>query len=283
MNTVCVAGGSGFIGHNLVQRLRTEGFTVILLSRQDFQTRAVPEKIKNCSILINLTGESIAGLWTKGKKKRIYESRVITSRRLVEAVNLAGADIKLMIQVSGVSLYDNQNIHGDDSIRYNNGFLKKVILDWEGELNNLRISDVRVVILRLGIVLDKSGGMLKQILYPFRMGFGVGIRSEDYFPFVHLEDLMNVFMFCIKNQNSKGIFNVVAPVPVTIRSFFVKLARCKSQKIIIWFGNRSIRILMGESGSLLTSGQRVIPAKLQNDGFVFKYDNIEDALNRACN
>jgi hypothetical protein len=182
-----------------------------------------------------------------------------------------------------VGVYDRQHIHSEDSIQYDGGFLSEVIHDWEGELANIGRSDLRTVVLRLGIVLDKKGGLLKQLVYPFKLGVGFGVKSEEYLPFVQLDDLMDVFMFCIKNQKVNGVVNVSAPVLTKISEFFRGVFKVKKGNVMIWFNICVIRLLMGESGGLLTSGQRVIPAKLQNHGFVFRYDNIKDALIRACN
>jgi len=283
MRSVCIAGASGFIGRNLVHRLSIEGFNVSIISREDLQKDNASVKIRNCSIIVNLAGESISGLWTKRKRREIYDSRILTTRKLVDAINFFGQEVKLLIQVSGVGLYDRQHIHSEESTLYDEGFLSKVIHDWEGELANIRKSNLRTVVLRLGIVLDKSGGLLKQIMYTFRLGMGFGVRSEEFLPFVQLEDLMNAFMFCIENQKVNGIVNVTAPVLVKIDKFFKTVFKVKSIKMVIWFNKSFIRLLMGESGSLLTNGQQVIPVKLQNLGFVFSYDNIKDALNRACN
>ena len=283
MKSVCISGASGFIGRNLVQRLLYEGFTVTLISREDFKKGTLGDKIKQSSIVINLSGESIAGFWTKRKRKRIYDSRIQTAKELVEAINQEGLNVKLLIQVSAVGIYDNHHIHTEDSKYYDEGFLSMVIRDWEDELTNLRNYNLRVVILRLGVVLDKSGGILQKMMYTLKMGIGIGVRSEEYFPFVQLDDLMNVFLFCIKTKKIFGVVNVSAPFFSKISQFFSVLVRIEKVRCMIWFNKRLIGILLGKSGSLLTNGQRVVPEKLENEGFVFRYDNIEVALNRACN
>jgi uncharacterized protein len=283
MRSVCIAGASGFIGKNLVHRLKNEGYNISFVTRADFQNGDIHTKIKNSSILINLVGESIAGIWTIRKKKRIYESRVLTTRKLVQAINEAGDKVRLLIQVSGVGIYDDQNIHTEESKLYEKGFLGRVILDWEGELTNIRNRDLRVVILRMGIVLDKNGGFLKHVLYPLKVGIGFGVRSDKYFPFIHLEDLLNIFIFSIKKESLKGVVNVAAPSLTKISNFFKEVVRIENKRVILWFNSGFIRFIMGESGSLLTSGQQVIPQKLKEEGFVFRFENIKDALNRACN
>jgi uncharacterized protein (TIGR01777 family) len=283
MVSVCIAGSTGFIGNNLVQRLQQEGYNVSGIARGDYENGVVLDKIRNSSIVINLAGESIAGFWTRKKKLKIYNSRVLTTRKLVSAINLAGDAVKLVIQVSGVGIYDNLQIHSEESKDFDKGFLSQVINDWEGELSGLKNDGLRVVVLRLGIVLDKEGGILKQMLLPLKSGVGFGIRSEEYFPFVHLDDLMNVFIFCIKNPAIEGVVNVVAPALTKINHFFKSLMKAKNIRIVLWFNTGVIRLLLGESGRLLTCGQNVIPEKLLKDGFIFRYNNIEDALRRACN
>ncbi len=181
MRTVCIAGASGFIGHNLVQRLLSEGYAVSVISREDFKKGNVIGKIGDCSIVINLIGESIAGFWTRRKRNRIYDSRIRTANILVEAINQAGNDVKLLIQVSGVGIYDHQHIHEEDSKNYNDDFLSEVIKDWEGELTKIRKDNLRVIILRLGIVLDKHGGILKQLMYILRWGLELVLRVRSIF------------------------------------------------------------------------------------------------------
>jgi uncharacterized protein (TIGR01777 family) len=283
MRSVCIAGASGFIGSNLIRRLRVEGFQVTGISREDFDNGNVVEIVGKSSIVINLVGESIAGVWTKRKKQRIYNSRVVTSGKLVSAINQAGGKVKLIIQVSGVGIYDNENVHTEESIQLDSGFLSHVIRDWEGELSRLSQPGIRIVLLRMGVVLDREGGLLKQLLIPLSFGPGFGVKSEDYFPYINLDDLLNAFIFCIDNEEISGIVNVVAPGLTKINHFFRVLMKVKNKRRIIWFNNRTVSLLAGESGSLFLTGQRVIPEKLRKAGFIFKYDNIEDALIRACN
>jgi uncharacterized protein (TIGR01777 family) len=283
MRCVSIAGANGFIGYHLVQRLKAEGFKICSVSRADFRDGTVGRKIENSTIVINLVGESIIGLWSKRKRKRIYESRVLTTRKLVEAINRDGKEVELLIQVSGVAIYDNRHMHTEESMHYDEGFLSRVIHDWEGELDNLKNKNIRIVVLRLGIVLDKEGGMLKKLLIPLKLGFGFGVRSDDYFPFVQLEDLLNIFIFSINQPNLSGVVNVSAPVLTNINLFFREILKVSHGRFLIWVNKGLIRLLMGESGGLLTDGQQVIPAKLLKEGFIFRYDNIEDALKRACN
>jgi uncharacterized protein len=283
MRSVCIAGGNGFIGRNLAHHLKNEGYSIIFITRGDFENEELQDKVRNSSIIINLVGESIAGFWTKKKRNRIYESRVLSSRKLVRAVNEAGNEVRLFLQVSGVAIYDDQNMHTEESNLHDTGFLSQVIRDWEGELDNIARNDLRIVILRMGIVLDKSGGFLKQILFPLKVGIGFGVRSNEFFPFILLEDLMNVFIFCIRKESINGIVNVTAPALTKINHFFHQVVRINNGRIILWFNTAFIRFVMGESGSLLTKGQQVIPQKLKDEGFLFNGDNIENALNRACN
>lgn len=283
MISVAIAGANGFIGKNLAYRLQNEGYNVSYIGRKDFQENNVGDKLKNCQVIVNLVGESIAGIWSRNKKKNIYESRVLTTRKLVESVNKGGEHVKLLIQVSGVGVYDDQHIHTEDSKYFDQSFLARVIIDWEGELAGITDGSLRVVILRLGIVLDKNGGILKTLLFPLKSGIAFGIKSEEYLPFIQLADLMNIFIFCIKNIKITGVVNVVSPSLTKINRFYRVLAKVKSRRIILWFGPRFLRLVMGESADLLTRGQRVLPEKLEKEGFKFGYVDIEDVLNKACN
>jgi uncharacterized protein len=283
MNSICIAGASGFLGRNLVDRLIREKYPVSFITRNDFENRSLEAKLANCSIVINLVGEPIDGRWTVKKKAKIYDSRVLTTRKLVEAMNSPGMNVSLLIQVSGVARYDHVNIHTEESKFFDDGFLSGVIKDWEGELSGLRSERIRIVILRLGIVLDKSGGALKQMMLPFRAGFGFGVKSEEYFPFIEIDDLIGIFLFCMGRTEIKGVINAVTPVLTKINQFFSELASVKNCRFILWLGSGLIVRILGESGSLLTQGQQVIPDKLVRYGFVFRYGNIRDALVRACN
>jgi uncharacterized protein len=283
METVGIAGASGFIGYNLRKRLEKEGYQVKTISRTDFLKGNLDIIVKECSIMINLAGESIAGLWTEKKKRKIYDSRILPTRKLIESISRSGNQVKLFIQISGVGIYDRHGVHTEESNKFEDGFLSRVIKDWEGETTNLGRSEIRVVIMRLGIVLDKRGGFLKQMLFPLKWAPGFGVQSEDYFPYVELEDLLNAFLFCIHSREIKGIVNVVAPGLTKINHFFSVLMEISGKKKILWFGRWLIKLVAGESSGLLLTGQNVKPAKLINHGFVFRYDNIEDALIKACN
>jgi len=281
--SVCIAGASGFIGHHLSQRLQKEGYRVSSISRRDFSEGGIPAKMADCEIVVNLVGETIAGFWTKGKRKKIYESRIFTTRKLVEAINVTGNTVKLLVQVSGVGVYDGKHVHEENSDQFDNGFLSQVILDWEGELDKIRTAGLRIVVLRLGVVLDGSGALLKKIMTPFKWGVGFGIKSDYFFPFIHLHDLMDIFLFVFNKPGVKGIVNGVVPVIPTIIEFYREMATAFNSRFIIWLRRSFIMLVMGDSGSLLCKGQKVVPSKLLGEGFVFKYKNIEDALNSACN
>jgi uncharacterized protein len=283
MRTVGIAGGGGFIGYNLRQRLEKEGYHVKTISRTDFLEGNLDKIVRECAIVINLAGESITGLWTEKKKRRIYDSRIQSTRKLIESIDRSGNQVKLLIQISGVGIYDRYDVHTEESNIFDNGFLSRVIKDWEGETCNLGREDIRVVIMRLGIVLDKRGGFLKQMMFLLKWAPGFGVQSGDYFPYIVLEDLLNAFLFCIHTREIKGTVNVVAPGLTKIDHFFRVLMEINGKKRILWLKGWLIKLLAGESSGLLLTGQNVKPAKLIDHGFIFRYDNIEDALIKACN
>ncbi len=243
--SVCIAGASGFLGRNLMQRLQYNGFNVEVITREDFNKDNLDRIVMKCSIVINLVGESIAGIWTKRKKKAIYNSRVIPSRKLVDAINRSGNEVKLIIQVSGVGIYDGRNEHKETSELYDAGFLSRVITAWEAELTSIRKPGIRVIILRIGVVLDQGGGLLKQMSLPLKWGPGFGVMSEDYFPYVQLDDLMDAFLFCIDKAEISGIVNVVAPGLTKINHFFRVLMKIKKKRRILWIKRRCVSLVAG--------------------------------------
>jgi uncharacterized protein len=278
IKNVCIAGASGFIGRHIMNRLLGGPYQVKTLSRDDFAENRVAEKLAGSHIVVNLTGESIAGIWTKGRRRRIYDSRVYTLRKIVRAINEMGSSVNLLIQVSAVGIYDHEHVHGEDSMYFDRGFLSRVIEDWEGELKGIEGSNVRVVILRLGIVLDPEGGLLKSILKAFRLRLGFGIRSSDYFPFIHIHDLEKVMLKIIEDERVSGVVNVVSPSEVQIEEFYKTVNVLKNTALCIWIPLFLLQFIMGESASLLIHGQHVIPKKLLDSDFKFNFPDLAQAL-----
>jgi uncharacterized protein (TIGR01777 family) len=275
---ISITGGTGFIGRKLVDFLKGYGHNISLISREDFKDESIKSKLLGQEIIINLAGETITGRWTKRKKKKIYDSRIKTTKALVESININNSNIRLIISISAVGVYDDINIHDENSVDYANNFLAKLIKDWEDQLKGIVNKEIRIVILRLGIVLAKDGGLIEKVLLPFKMGIGIIIQSNNGFPFIHINDLLRVFQYIIENKKISGIVNAVAPGQTNITSFFNELNRIKKTVLKVKINEQIVRLLLGESAITIIEGQIVLPSKLEKSGFHFNFKDINSTL-----
>lgn len=280
---ICICGASGFIGKSLLLKFKNSGCHVTTITRNDFRRNQVREKLEDQEILINLAGESINRRWTGRIKRAIYESRILTTKRLVDAVNTQEIPLRLFINISAVGIYDSVHEHREDSVHLSDSFLRTVVQDWEEQLNNVRSSITRIVILRLGVVIGQEGGMLLKIKRPYSWGIGFDFIMEKSFPVIHLKDLMRIFDFIIDRKDISGVVNAVEPFMTDIKDFFQGLNRRKRPFVVFPVYENLLKIMMGESAVLITEGQKVIPEILIRSGFIFEYNNMEKVLDEVCN
>ena len=273
-----ISGATGFIGKSLVNSFRSTGHQVTVISRQDFNLGRLKEKLENLEVIINLAGESIEGRWTVRKKKRIYNSRIQSAKMLVEAVNLYDIRLKAFVNISAVGIYDDQQLHREDSTAFSRNFLTKVLKDWESQLQYLGNPHIRQVLVRAGIVLGKEGGILGKILRMAKFGVGVHIRIDKGLPFIHLKDLIRIFDHVLQNHQISGTVNAVAPVIVDTSVFFSTLNAALKPKLIIPVYGWMIKLILGQSAVLLTEGQKVIPETLTRSGFRFHFPDLESTF-----
>jgi uncharacterized protein len=275
---VCVIGGTGYIGRNLVVFLQDKGYTVTVISRQDFKENLIVSKILDKDVVINLAGEPIYGRWYPKKKKEIYQSRIGTTRLIVSALNELNCKVKAFINVSAVGIYDSINIHDESSTQFANNFLAGLVLDWENELKSIKNNGIRIVILRMGLVIGKGSSILKRLVFLSGYGLGFEVKLLKGFPFIHLKDVLSICEDVIGNIRFSGIINVVSPIRASVNSFFEQFN--KQTKVIftvrirIWM----LKLLMGESAILITEGQDVVPSQLNNAGYQFIFPELNSAL-----
>ena len=275
---VCVIGGTGYIGRNLVVFLRDKGYTVTVISRQDFKENLIASKILNKDVVINLAGESINGWWFPKKKKEIYQSRIGTTRLIVSALNALNCKVKTFINVSAVGVYDSMHIHDESSNQFANNFLAELVLDWENELKSIKSIGIRIVILRMGLVIGKDCGILKRLI--FLSGYGLGFKVKIFkgFPFIHLKDVLNIYEDVIRKNKFSGIINVVTPIRTSVSSFFDHLNKRSKAIFTVRMRIWMLKLLMGESAILITEGQDVVPSQLINYGYQFIFPELSSAL-----
>jgi uncharacterized protein len=293
---IVVAGGTGFLGRPLTAALAADGHDVVLLTRQATtatRARAVAwtpdgtvgpwaRAIDGAQAVVNLAGESIAGArWTTARKQRILDSRVQATRSLVAAIRAASIPPAVLVNGSAVGYYGP---HGDEvvteSTPQGNDFLAGVCVQWEREAAAAATPRTRVVCIRTGLVLERDGGALPQMLPPFRFGAGGPVGSgRQYWPWIHRADWIALVRWAIDSSTLSGAVNATAPEPVTNREFGRTLGRVMHRPAVMPAPEFALRLLLGEmADALLLTGQRAVPDRADRAGFPFKYPHLEAAL-----
>ena len=281
-----IAGGTGFLGRPLAAALAADGHDVIVRGRgsagspQGASISAAD--VDGAGAVVNLAGESIAGRrWTAAQKQRILDSRVQATRSLVKAIQGAATPPPVFISGSAVGYYGPL---GDAAVTEEapagSDFLAQVCVQWEREARLAASDRTRVVCIRTGIVLERDGGALPQMLPAFRFGAGGPIGSgRQYWPWIHRDDWIALVRWAIRTPAVNGPINATAPSPVTNAEFARALGRALHRPAFMPAPGFALRLLLGEmADGLLLSGQRAVPSKAERLGFQFKYGNVDDAL-----
>jgi len=268
---VAITGASGMIGKRLQQRLLEAGHTVDAVQR----SAAVPA----CDVIVHLSGEPIAQRWTEAAKKRIYDSRVEGTRRLVSALSAQTHRPRVLVCASAVGFYGSR---GDEILTEKSprgdGFLPRLAEDWEQAGRNAEALGIRVINLRLGVVLG-NGGALAKLLLPFRLGVGGRLASgQQWMSWIHIDDVAGLTLFALKNAELQGPVNATAPYPVTNDEFTRKLATALHRPAIFPVPAFALKLVFGEMSGVLVDSQRVLPAAAQAAGFHFQYPGLSEAL-----
>jgi uncharacterized protein (TIGR01777 family) len=296
---VVIAGGSGFIGRKLISELLQHLHEVILLSRAPERTKKIfpaariefwDTKTKDrleaifdgIDAVINLTGEPIAKKrWTDKQKQEILISRIDSTRVIVAAIKQLDRKPSVLLNASAVGYYgDVPEGEVTEAHPKGNGFLADVCEQWEGEALDLLKFNVRVVLLRTGIVLDKNGGALHKFLLPFRFFAGGPLGSgKQWFPWIHLDDEVNAILFAMENSQISGPLNLSAPESVRIVDFCRALGRIIHRPSWLPVPSVVLKLALGEMAEpLLLHSQHVVPKKLIDAGFNFKFPDLSNAL-----
>jgi uncharacterized protein (TIGR01777 family) len=279
MEKVAITGASGFVGSNLTKTFASMGFDVVAIKRSELSNiDSLSKVINGCEVVINLAGANIINRWSESYKKVLYDSRIDTTRSLVEAIKRAQDRPKVLLSTSAVGIYDNKDTYSEYDKNYENDFLSSLCQDWEAEALKAKELGVRVAIFRFGIVLG-DGGALAKMRLPFSLGLGGIIGSgKQAFSFVHIDDLCEAYKYVYEHENMDGVFNMCAPNPTTNYTFTKTLGRVLNRPTIFPVPEFVLNIIFSEGAKVLSDGQSVVPRRLLESGFVFKYDNIDYTL-----
>ncbi|HSW67425.1 MAG TPA: TIGR01777 family oxidoreductase [Bacteroidales bacterium] len=279
-NTMVIAGATGMIGSHLRKHFEHIGWRVVALGRNELMLS--PEQlsgiISGAAVVVNLAGAPLIRRWSESHKQSIYNSRILSTRKLVAAIAIAEQKPQLLISASAVGIYNQECIQDEFSNQFADDFPGKVCLDWEAEAENAS-GYTRLIILRLGVVLSMEGGALKTMLPIFRLGLGGKIGSGlQPFAWIHIADVISSIAFFIDVKETSGVYNLVAPHLINNRKFTTALANALHRPA--WFTVPAwlLKLVFGEASVTLTGGQKVVPMRLQKANFVFGFHTIEEAL-----
>ncbi len=297
---IVFAGATGFIGRALLTRLVEAHHLVTLLTRNPNAAKSLADRfvtiekwdghtagpwiqyVDSADAVINLAGESIgARRWTNARKALILDSRVNATKAIVAAIGRARKKPTVLVNASAVGYYGNVE-SGDVTELHERGndFLADVCQLWEQEAYAAEALGVRVVILRNGVVLERDGGALQRLMLPFTFFVGGPPGSgRQWFPWVHRDDVIGAMLFALENQNLSGAVNCAAPDPVTMKEFCKALGGALRRPSWAPIPALPLQVLLGEMSQMILTGQRVVPKKLQEAGYKFKYPKLDQALN----
>jgi len=291
---ILITGGTGFIGSHLIEYFLKQQYNIIVLSRKIKKNANNLKYILNLDsikdntkidIIINLAGAPIDKNWTKKYKKILLNSRIQTTKKIISLIERLDNKPKVLISGSAVGYYGARDTKSesdflDENSNYKPCFTHTLCEKWENEANLATKFGTRVCIIRLGVVLGKDGGMLKKIFLPFKLGLGGNLGDgKQYLSWVHIDDVIRVINYLIINNSSSGVYNLTSPNPISNSYFTKHLGKTLKRLTLFTMPSFVIQLLFGEMGEeLLLGSNKVIPSKLLEEGYKFKYPKIEEAL-----
>jgi uncharacterized protein (TIGR01777 family) len=296
MENVIITGGTGLIGRHLCKKLKEKGYNVALLSRKSIPESDIPvyywnpqkneidqEAIKSADYIIHLAGAGIGDKrWTKKRRQLITDSRIKTGELLYNKVHETGIKLKAYISASGIGYYGA--ITSDkiftETDQPSKDFLGEICRQWEQGADRFEESGIRTVKIRTGIVLTKKGGALARMITPVRMGIGSALgKGKQYQPWIHIDDICNIYIKAIEDKSLKGAYNAVAPEYVTNREFMRTLAKVLEKPFFFpAVPSFAMKILFGKMSGILLNGSRVSADKIILAGYNFVFPDLENAL-----
>ena len=298
---VLITGATGLIGSALCDALLARGDEVVGLTRdpgrakpknptvrwhawQASTERPPPEAFDEVDAVVNLIGEEINQRLTEEAKLRIRESRVTSTKNLLQGIEAAGAKPKIFIGQSAIGYYGDRGAQMvDEDAEPGADFGAEIGLEWEAAENKAEGLGMRTVILRTGLVLTKHGGLVKQLLVPFKLGVGGPLGGgEQFMSWIHIDDVVGLILWALENEQVTGPVNATAPNPVTNREFSKALGRSLHRPAVVPAPKFAVAALRGrELAELVFGGARVMPRRALDLGYRFKYTEIDPALEAA--
>jgi len=296
---IVITGASGLIGTNLTKVLISRGDKVYVFTRNTDKAKNIihgaaeyikwdyskpdewTEHLNGKDAVIHLAGANISGKrWSTNYKEMILRSRELSTRNLANAISLLNEKPNAFICASGVNYYGDS---GDKSLtekeEAGNDFLANVCKIWESEAKKVEKAGVRRISVRTGVVLTPEEGALKKMLIAFKLFIGGPLGSgTQWFPWVHLDDIVNIYTYLLDNNNLSGAFNASSPNPVTMNEFAKTLGKILKRPSFFKVPKFALKLAAGEVADIITASLKVIPERLMDYGYKFKFLNLKDAL-----
>jgi uncharacterized protein len=292
---VGVVGATGFVGRSLVAALIARGDGVVAFSRDPGRAlrslaagaearsldEITAEGVADLDAVVNLAGEPVGGRrWDDAYRAAILDSRVRTTRRVVDAIGAAARRPRVLVNASAVGFYGPR---GDEEVTEatppGDDFLAGVCRAWEREAARVTEHGVREVRPRIGVVLGDGGGSLEKMLLPFKLFLGGPVGDgRQWFPWVHLDDVVGAIVWALEHDDLRGPVNVTAPEPVRFRAFADALGRRLRRPSWLPVPRLALRLAMGAMAEVVVTGQRAVPAALLASGYTFRYSRVDEAL-----
>lgn len=294
MHSILITGGTGLIGSHLIPRFEAEGNSVAILSRGGKQKGVPsfswdpdagtidPQALDNVNTIIHLAGAGIADKrWTKSYKQRILDSRIKSAETLFHCLKNNRHNIKTIISASAVGYYgDTGDTWVDEDAHPIDTFLSTTCVKWENAIRKFEALGIRVVIFRIGVILERKGGALPVMAMPVKLFVGAPLGSgKQYIPWIHMDDLCSMFSFAVRNEKLHGVFNACAPGPVPNAFFIQQIGKILHRPIWpIAVPSFVLRLILGEKADIVLNGQRTSSEKIRMAGFRFKHTDVQVAM-----
>ncbi|MDA1082281.1 MAG: TIGR01777 family oxidoreductase [Gemmatimonadetes bacterium] len=291
---IAVAGASGFVGRAFCRMLELRGKRVLRIGRRDADVRwpsvgeefgeDARERLRGVRAVVNLAGEPIGARWTDARRHAIRDSRVRLTAVLARAIALLDPRPAVLVSASAVGIYGDRGDEWlDEASRPGDGFLANVAREWEAATEPARLSGIRVVLLRLGIVVGPGGGIVSQLRPAFRLALGARLGDgSQWMSWISLADTVRCIARAVDDDQVRGVVNVVSPHPVTNSDFTKAFARASGRPAVLAAPAFALRVVFGEmADGVLLSSQRVRPAQLLAQQYAFENPSLEGTLRTA--
>lgn len=277
-----MTGYSGYLGRVIRKELKKNGHRVGRINREVLYgpPEKLSEELRNIHVLVNLAGAPVLQRWTDKNKKEIYNSRALTVQNMVRAIQLLPEKQRpqKIISASAIGLYTPGILHSEESREFDTGFLGEVVRDWEKAWEQLP-GEIRLTIFRISLVLGPESAIIKKLFIPFKLGVGGKIgNGKQPFPFIHESDAARAFLWATETPETEGIYNLAAPQQITNEAFTRSMAKILHRPACLTVPALALKMVYGKAAKMLTESPAVMPYKLIEKGFTFRYLTIDETL-----